>query len=300
MNYTFAQINITYYFKNIIHIVLINKKSYDIIPYVGDMRMKKVYKWIPILLILAIGILSIRLFVVFIPQKAETADTAEGIKYLASLDKVDAKQAEETVRKAREKYSGAEQRKKIAKAIKEGNYEYAFQDIIIAGDSIVKAINEYGILSSSQVIAEVGAGTAYLEDVTGDIVAANPKYLILHFGENQLAGKDYADEFASIYGECIKTLKAKLPNTKIYVDSIFPVQEKAFGSEPVLRNIPEYNEAIKDMCKEIGVTFIDYDAMWASFAKNYYDLDGIHPVASFYKEQYLPYVLAEVGFEVDK
>ena len=262
--------------------------------------MKKVYKWIPILLILAIGILSIRLFVVFVPQKAEKADTAEGVKYLASLDKIGAKQAEDAVREAREKYSGAEQRKKIAKAIKEGNYEYAFQDVLIAGDSIVKAINEYGILSTNQVMAEIGAGTAYLEDITKDIAAANPKYLILHFGENQLAGKDYAKAFASKYGDCIKTLKKQLPNSKIFVDSIFPVQEKAFGSEPVLRNIPEYNEAIKAKCKELGVTFIDYDAMWASFSKNYYDLDGIHPIASFYKEQYLPYVLAEVGFEVDK
>lgn len=262
--------------------------------------MKKIAKIIPLILIVAIGALSIRLFVVFVPKKAEAADIKQGVSYLASLDRVDAKQAEETVRKAREKYSGAEMRKKIAKAIKEGNYKFAFQDVMISGDSIVAAIYEYGILSTSQVIAEVGAGTAYLEDVTKDIVAANPKYLVLHFGENQIGDKGYAEEFASLYGDCIKNLKKQLPNTKIFVDSIFPVQEKAFGSEPILRNIPAYNEAIKTMCKDIGVTFIDYDSLWASFSKNYYDLDGIHPVSSFYTEQYLPFVLTEVGFKIDE
>ena len=54
------------------------------------------------------------------------------------------------------------------------------------------------------------------------------------------------------------------------------------------------------MCKNIGVTFIDYDSLWASFSKNYYDLDGIHPVSSFYTEQYLPFVLTEVGFKIDE
>ena len=260
--------------------------------------MKKVYKILPFILILAIGVLSIRLFVVFVPKRAEKADTAKGVSYLSTLEKVDPQQAEETVRKAREKYSGAEMRKKIAKAIKDGNYKFAFQDVLISGDSIVKAIYEYGILSSSEVMAEIGGGTAYLEDITSDIVAKNPKILVLHFGENQLSTKEYAPEFAKTYGKCIKKLQKKLPNTKIYVDSIFPVQEKAFKTDSYLRNIAVYNKQIKKMTKQIGVHYIDYDSLWASFSKNYYDLDGIHPVASFYTEQYLPFVLAEVGYVI--
>ncbi|MBQ6381482.1 MAG: hypothetical protein IJJ41_07820 [Clostridia bacterium] len=257
--------------------------------------MRKIYKIIPFILIVAIGILSIRLFVVFVPQKAEKADTAEGVKYLHNLEAVGGNKADDIVRKAREKYEGAERRKKIAQAIKEGNFEYAMKDVLIVGDSIMKAMYEYGIVDESQILAEIGAGTAFLEDNIEDIVAANPKVLVLHFGENQLSTEEYAPEYAKQYGELIQTLKKKLPNTKIYVDSIFPVEEKAYSAEPYTKNIAVYNQELEKMAKDIGVHYIDYDEMFASFDKNYFDADGIHPVASFYSEQFLPYMLTEVG-----
>ena len=261
--------------------------------------MKKVYRILPLILIVAIGILSIRLFIVFVPKKAGHEDTKKGVAYIQSLEEIGGNKADSIVKKAQEKYEGAERRKKIAAAIKEGNYEYAFKDVLIVGDSIMKAIYEYGILDSSQVYAEIGAGTAYLDDMTDDIVAANPKVLVLHFGENQISGEDNAAAYAKEYGEIISTLKEKLPDTKIYVDSIFPVSDSAVAAEPYLSAIGAYNEAIEQMTKDVGVHYIDYDSMWASFDKNYYDLDGIHPVSSFYSEQFLPYVLTEVGLNVD-
>ena len=260
--------------------------------------MKKVYKILPIILILAIGVLSIRLFIVLVPKRAEKADVEQGVEYVQSLEKADPQKAEEAVRKAREKRSGKDNQKKIVKAVKDGNYQLAFQDIIISGDSIVKSIMEYGILSSSQVMAEIGVGVEYLDDISADIIAANPKYLILHYGENQVRSAEHASVFAETYGAIIKQLKKKLPNTKIYVDSIFPVLEKAYGEEPYLEHIPAYNEQIKKMTKEVGVTYIDYDEMWASISSDYYDMDGIHPVAKYYTEQYLPYILTEVGYEI--
>ena len=276
--------------------------NYDIIVANGEMRMKKgSIKILPLLLILAIGVLSIRLFVVLVPKKSEArADTKQGVSYLAELEKVDGNAAQNIVRRAQEKYAGAEEKKKIAEAIKKGNYRYAFKNIIISGDSIVKAIAEYGILPSSQVIAEVGAGTVYLGDVSDSIIAANPKYLILHFGENQLSTKQEAQTFTDAYAKRIRYLKKKLPNTAIYVDSIFPVKASAINSEPYLKNIEYYNTCLEQMAKELGVHYIDFTAQWNSYSKNYYDLDGIHPVASYYKEQYLPQILTEVGYKIDK
>lgn len=262
--------------------------------------MKKVYKIVPVILILAIGALSIRLFVVLTPKRSENADTSQGVEYVQQIETVNVQKAEEEVRKAREKNSGKENRKKILKALEDGNFELACKDILISGDSIVKSIMEYGILSTSHVMAEIGAGTEYLDDISKDIIAANPKYLILHFGENQVVSEEHAAVFADAYGEIIKQLKKKLPNTKIYVDSIFPVLEKAYGSEPYLVHIPAYNAEIKKMAKEIGVTYLDYDELWASISPDYYDMDGIHPVSKFYTEQYLPFVLAEVGYKIDE
>ncbi|MBR3341023.1 MAG: hypothetical protein IKG30_05345 [Clostridiales bacterium] len=174
--------------------------------------------------------------------------------------------------------------------IKDGNYRAAFDDIIIAGDSLVKAIEEYGILDDDQVLAEIGAHTWHLSNVTDQIVASNPRYLILHYGENELDEAENAVYFINRYKECIERLKEELPDTEIFVGSIFPVQEKAYYSEPYTVNIPYYNELLKEMAEELGVHFIDYDPWWDTLNTDYYEPDGIHPVRSFYTEEYLPYV----------
>ena len=174
--------------------------------------------------------------------------------------------------------------------IKDGNYRAAFDDIIIAGDSLVKAIAEYGILDDDQVLAEIGAHTWHLSSVTDQIVESNPRYLILHYGENELDEEENAEYFISRYKACIERLKEELPDTEIFVGSIFPVQEKAYYSEPYTVNIPYYNKLLKEMAEELDVHFIDYDPWWDTLEIDYYEPDGIHPVRSFYTDEYLPYV----------
>ena len=174
--------------------------------------------------------------------------------------------------------------------IEGGNYRAAFDDIIIAGDSLVKAIEEYGILDDDQVLAEIGAHTWHLSSVTDQIVQSNPRYLILHYGENELDEEENAVYFISRYKDCIERLKEELPDTEIFVGSIFPVQEKAHYSEPYTVNIPYYNELLKEMAEELDVHFIDYDQWWDTLETDYYEPDGIHPVRSFYTDEYLPYV----------
>ena len=117
----------------------------------------------------------------------------------------------------------------------------------------MKALTEYSILDKSQVIAEVSVGTEHLEKNMGTIVARNPQYLVLHYGENELDHMDRAPYFIKSYKECLLTLKQRLPNTKIFVDSIWPVTAKANEREPLTKYIPDYNKLIKEMCKEVGL-----------------------------------------------
>ena len=158
----------------------------------------------------------------------------------------------------------------------------------------MKALTEYSILDKSQVIAEVSVGTEHLEKNMGTIVARNPQYLVLHYGENELDHMDRAPYFIKSYKECLETLQKRLPNTKIFVDSIWPVTERANKREPLTVYIPDYNKLLREMCKEVGVTYVDYDPMFRSFTENYYDPDGVHPKYKFYTEQYLPFVYTEV------
>ena len=184
---------------------------------------------------------------------------------------------------------------RYAEVLQSGNFRPAFRDIVISGDSIVKAIWEYNILDKSQVLAEISAGANYLNKIADDLVASNPAYLILHYGENEVVeSESQAQSFIASYKSAVQNLQQRLPNTKIYVDSIFPVREFAFNKEPYLVNIPHYNELLRQMAAELGVPFLDYDSVWGSYEKNYYDADGIHPIKSYYSEQYLPYILTQL------
>lgn len=187
-----------------------------------------------------------------------------------------------------------EKQREILDAIDEGNFDYAFRDTLIVGDSLVKGLTEYEKLDSSYVIAEIGGGTIYLEEVMWDIISINPRNLVIHIGENELDDEDYCQYFIERYSDCLYTIMDYLPDTEIYVESIFPVLDHALEDEPYLANIGYYNEHLREMADELGVHYIDYDTVFASFPRSYYEQDGIHQLPEFYDEQYMPHVLKEV------
>lgn len=253
---------------------------------------KKVKIAIICVLALAVIVMSLRLVIAVFPKKADKVDTEQGVEYIVSRESEDVSLEETTVTEAPSETDTTEETTKPE--ITDGNFKAAYKDILISGDSLVKSIYEYSILDSSQVFAEIGAGTKYLGQVSEDIIEANPRYLVLHYGENELDKEENAPGFINRYKERIQYLQEQLPNTTIYVDSIFPVKEKAYKSEPYTVNIDYYNELLKQMAEELNVYYIDFTPQFAAYEKEYHDADGIHMLASFYKEQYLPYVYTEV------
>ncbi len=261
------------------------------------------------IVVLAACIMFIRLANIIIPDEEKEIDTSAGISYLAETESYEpdalrtegmqgtscqtatpSSSADMTSSETSETSETTAETELEILEIQDGNFRAAFDDIIIAGDSIVEAISAYGILDDDQVLAEIGAHTWHLSKVTDQIVSSNPKYLILHYGENELDELEMAPYFIGRYRDCIETLKEELPDTVIFVDSIFPVQEKAYNSEPYTVNIPYYNELIREMADDLDVIYIDYDPFWEALETDYYEPDGIHPVMSFYTEEYLPYV----------
>ncbi|MBR0363953.1 MAG: hypothetical protein IJH58_02245 [Clostridia bacterium] len=237
------------------------------------------------------GLLVFRMVTTMSSRAPDDVDTKPGLAYLQAQEKADVAKNENALRSQQATTAAAAQ---TTSAIRDGNFRAAFRDTLICGDSLVKALTEYSILDKTQVIAEVSVGTEHLEKNMGTIVARNPQYLVLHYGENDLDHMDRATYFIKSYKECLETLQKRLPNTKIFVDSIWPVTAKANDREPLTKYILDYNKLMREMCKEVGVTYVDYDPFFASFTENYYDPDGVHPKYKFYTEQYLPFVYTEV------
>lgn len=241
---------------------------------------------------LLMGVLAVRFAGVISKEEPRDYDTKAGVSYLQAREQADAASEENELRAGRDTLTTTAAG--TTSAIEGGNFRAAFRDTLICGDSLVKALTEYHILDSTQVIAEVSVGTEHLEKNIGAIVARNPRYLVLHYGENELDHMDRAPYFIKSYKQCLETLQQRLPNTTIYVDSIWPVTKEANKREPLTVYIPDYNKLMRQMCREVGVTYLDYDPLFRSFTESYYDPDGVHPKYKFYTEQYLPLVYKEV------
>ena len=87
------------------------------------------------------------------------------------------------------------------------------------------------------------------------------------------------ERFVSEYKSVLTQIKEEVPDAHIFVNSIFPVQEKALEEEPILEKIPEYNDALKELCDSQTVAFIDNTDL---VSEQYYEQDGIHFKADFY------------------
>ncbi len=251
-------------------------------------------KAVPAILAAITLILAIRLIVTIFPWAEQGYDTNKGLSYIDTLNKDSVADNEKLIRQSRDEFTKQNNAKVAAEKLKNGSFKAIFNDTIFCGDSLVKSIVEYNVLDSTQVIAKIGANSSFLGENSGQIANANPKYLVLHFGENELEQKEQAKYFIIRYSNAIKKIKKKLPDTEIFVDSIFPVLKKAYKLEPYTKNISYYNPLIKKMADELGVKYIDYTGLKGFFKKSNYDADGIHFVEYFYTKYYLPYVYTEV------
>ena len=113
----------------------------------------------------------------------------------------------------------------------------------------------YEILNNSSVVAYKGRNlmSAQKEGDINKAINLAPKNIFLTYGLNDLQNK--------------------LPNTKIYVNSIFRVNSKAISKSPALKNVPQFNTAILNMCNKLGVTYIDGSSI---VDDSLYEADGIH------------------------
>lgn len=199
------------------------------------------------------------------------ADAAAGVEYIKKEEAGDITAIEQKISLLERKDGvGTEGR-----SIKE-----RFSGAVLLGDSVAEGFTEYDILNASSVAAEIGVHLDELDEQITKVKELSPGILFLYLGMNDVtATNGNTDRFVSEYKNVLAQLKEEVPNAHIFVNSIFPVQEKALESEPILRKIPEYNEALKELCDSETVAFIDNTEL---VSEQYYEQDGIHFKADFY------------------
>ncbi len=169
-----------------------------------------------------------------------------------------------------------------------------FLNTYFVGDSLMNGLEVYGILNPDRLVTQVSASLYHLSSNINKIISANPKAVILHYGVNMISTeKSDRDSFISQYTGLINQLKKALPDCRIIVSGLFPV-DRTVATEERFGQVGNYNKALLEMCEKIGVEFLDSTELMKT-CSDYYGGDGIHLSAGFYSDKWLPFIVESKG-----
>lgn len=218
---------------------------------------------------------------------------------ISRLSESDVGKASRNIKKAKKElaqFNEANRINAILESIDTGELSYRniFKNTYIAGDSLMNGLEVYNILNPNNLCTQVSASLYHLSDNISKIIAAQPEILILHYGLNLMDNsKQQPGKFVNFYEELLLELKEGLPDTRIIVSSIFPVDtSKATATR--FERIEEYNLALSKMCKKISVEFLNNTPAFKN-ASDYYGGDGIHFKKVFYESVWLRHIVKEKG-----
>lgn len=135
-------------------------------------------------------------------------------------------------------------------------------DIIFLGNSITNG-GEWAELLGNQHAKNRGISgdtTQGVLDRLSTVTKGKPAKIFLLIGTNDLSRGKSVDEIAKNVEKIVERVKRESPTTKLYVQSVFPVNpkfNKFSGHMDRQKEIPVLNAKIKAVAARHGVTYID-------------------------------------------
>lgn len=218
-------------------------------------------------------------------QEQEQADITDGVAFLESLESRDPDEVDQILKQQRQQKL-QELRDERLRQLESGEISVwsLFEDYVLCGDSRAVGFSFYGFMPEERVLAESGATILKLEENIPNIVALNPSNIFLCYGLNDVSigiwptPEDYVAQYSDIIGQ----IQAQLPDANIFVSSILPARDPAFQKSTAWYNIPEYSQAVSEMCGTIShCYYVDNDAICEQYA-DLWEIDGIHVQRDFY------------------
>ncbi|MBR2997595.1 MAG: hypothetical protein IKF37_00780 [Bacilli bacterium] len=166
-------------------------------------------------------------------------------------------------------------------------------NIVMLGDSITDFYDLDKYYGSEELIVNSGISGNRTQDIINDIrnrvYDYNPSELFLLIGVNDIIYDNAAPEdVIQKIDTIVLEIKEKLPNTKIYIESIYPVNNtwrdehdnRVRDEKEINGSIIMTNDLIKEYCEENNLKYIDlYPHLLDDngvLNHNYSD-DGLHP-----------------------
>lgn len=151
------------------------------------------------------------------------------------------------------------------------------------GDSMAEGLDCYGVLNKENVVWHRGRRIDTMSADLEKVKAFNPNYLFLAYGANDIKSwTSNVDGWIAKYREAIINIQSELPNTKIIVNSVLPVSDYATSNDPSFTYQPMYNDALKNLAKELGIQFLE-NGVYLADRVNSFSADGVHPKVPFFQ-----------------
>lgn len=152
---------------------------------------------------------------------------------------------------------------KISDAADEEEYtsQDSFSDAVLFGDMIIAGIEDYGYMSSANVVSDNNLTTDKALSYVSDVKDKNPSKVYVLVGLNDLNyGTRSGEDVAQRIGNIVASLKENIPSAKIYVVSLLPVTSdfEAKSSVKIKQtDIDAANRKLAEDATSMGMTFID-------------------------------------------
>ena len=165
-------------------------------------------------------------------------------------------------------------------------YKEYFKEDLFIGDSITEELKYYKFLYDNNVFSKIGLNTDTLRKLIPDEdFGIEPKNIYLMMGLNDSVFVKTEEKFKERYLAMLDALQTKFPDTKIYLQAIFPVSKALDEKEDARVNntkINSFNEVIKTIASERGLNYLDFSYL-LNENEDYFEPDGMHLKSKFHK-----------------
>ena len=170
----------------------------------------------------------------------------------------------------------------VYKSLSVDQYRKIFSTSAVIGDSITEGLADYGWLGSEQVFCKIGASIINGKDLFSSAANTYPGFAFFAFGMNDMGNYNgNVQNFIEKYKSLIKDFKKTSPDTIILINGISTPSKEAIESNSILGNYKKFNNALKQMCKDLNLTYIDNTYIIEEHPE-YYAGDGIHVTTDYY------------------
>jgi predicted alpha-1,2-mannosidase len=154
-------------------------------------------------------------------------------------------------------------------------------EIIFLGNSITDGAEWFELFGGNPNIKNRGIGGDDTDGVLArlkEVTESKPDKVFVMIGTNDLATGKSVDYISENHKKIIQQIQAESPKTRIYMESILPVDEAIHTTRPN-KSMLELNQKLKALCEQHHVVYLDMAPRFMDTSGKLdqkYSLDGLH------------------------